>query len=131
MKVLVCGDRNYRRMDLIERELKKLPSDTVIIHGAAPGADTLAGFVADRIGLKVVNDGKGFPADWGRYGRGAGPVRNQQMLDEGKPDIILAFHDDIEDSRGTKNMINKGVKAGKKVILIEKGVSREIISEIA
>lgn len=130
MRVLISGDRNYKRMDLIERELKKFPSGTIIIHGAARGADTLAGFVAERIGLKVINDGKGFPADWKRYGMGAGPIRNQQMLDEGKPDLILAFHDDIKDSKGTKNMINKGVKAGKKVILIEKGIGREITSEI-
>lgn len=130
MRVLVSGDRNYRRMDIIERELKKFPGDTIVIHGAASGADTLAGFVAERIGLKVINDGKGFPADWKRYGRAAGPVRNKQMLDEGKPDLILAFHDDIKDSRGTKDMINRGVKARKKVILIEKGVGREITSEI-
>lgn len=131
MRVLVTGDRNYKRMDIIERELKKFPSDTIIIHGAAPGADTLTGFIAERIGLKVINDGKGFPAEWKRYGKGAGPVRNQQMIDEGKSDLILAFHDDIKDSKGTKNMINKGIKARKKVILIEKGVEKEITSEIS
>ena len=131
MRVLVTGDRNYNKLGIIERELKKFPSGTIIIHGAAPGADTLAGFVAERIGLKVINDGKGFPADWRRYGKGAGPVRNKQMLDEGKPDLILAFHDDIKNSKGTKNMINKGIKAGKRIILIEKGFEREITSEIS
>lgn len=130
MRVLVTGDRNWKNMNIIERELRKLPADTLIIHGAAKGADTLGKFVAERIGLKVINDGKGFPADWKRYGRGAGPIRNQQMIDEGRPDLILAFHDDIKDSKGTKNMINKGIKARKKVILIEKGIEREITSEI-
>lgn len=120
MRVLVCGDRNWKRMDVVERELKKLPKDTIIIHGAARGADTLAGFVADRIGLKVINDGKGFPAKWNIYGRAAGPIRNQQMLDEGKPDLVLAFHEHIEDSLGTIDMISRSKKAGVKVILITK-----------
>jgi len=126
VSVLVTGDRNYRRIDFVERELKKLPSDTIIIHGAAPGADTLAGLIAERIGLKVIS----FPARWHVYGRSAGPIRNQAMIDEGRPDLILAFHDNIKDSKGTKDMINKGIKAGKKVILIDKGIEREITSII-
>lgn len=126
MKILVTGDRHYKKMNIIERELKKFPSSTVIIHGKAPGADTLAGFVAEKLGMKVIP----FDAKWHIYGRAAGPKRNQKMLDEGKPDMVLAFHDNIEDSAGTKDMINKGIKAGKKVILIEKGLGREITSEI-
>lgn len=105
-------------MDIIERELRKLPVDTVIIHGAARGADTLGKFVAERIGLKVINDGKGFPADWKRYGKGAGPIRNQQMIDEGKPDLILAFHENISESRGTKDMVARARGIGLKVMII-------------
>ena len=105
-------------MDIIERELRKLPSDTLIIHGAARGADTLGKFVAEKIGLKVINDGKGFPADWNRYGKGAGPVRNQQMIDEGKPDLVLAFHENINESRGTKDMVARARGIGLKVIII-------------
>jgi len=120
MRVLVCGDRNWRDMVAIERELKKLPQDTIIIHGAARGADTLAKFVAEKIGLKVINDGKGFPADWKRYGKGAGPIRNQQMLDEGKPDLVLAFHENINESRGTKDMVNRARGVGVKVEIFKK-----------
>jgi len=120
MRVLICGDRNWKRMDIIERELKKLPADTLIIHGAARGADTLAKFVAERIGLKVINDGKGFPAKWKIYGRGAGPIRNQQMIDEGKPDMVLAFHENINESRGTGDMVNRARGVGIKVEIIKK-----------
>ncbi len=127
MKIIVCGDRKYKRMDIIENELKKFPLNTTVIHGEASGADLLGAFVADKLGMEVIP----YPAKWHIYKRGAGPVRNQQMLDEGKPDLILAFHDNIKDSKGTKNMINKGIRAGKKVILIEKGVEKEIRSEIA
>lgn len=118
MNVVVCGDRNWKRTDIIERELRKLPADTLIIHGAARGADTLGKFVAERIGLKVINDGKGFPADWKRYGKAAGPIRNQQMIDEGKPDLVLAFHENINESRGTKDMVARARGIGIKVIII-------------
>ena len=120
MNVIVCGDRNWKRMDIIERELRKLPLDTVIIHGAARGADTLGKFAAERIGLKVINEGKGFPADWKRYGKGAGPIRNQQMIDEGKPDMVLAFHDNINESKGTKDMVERARGIGIKVIIIDR-----------
>lgn len=120
MNVIVTGDRNWKRMDIIERELRKLPADTLIIHGAARGADTLAKFAAERIGLRVINDGKGFPADWKRYGKAAGPIRNQQMLDEGRPDMVLAFHENISESRGTKDMVERARKAELKVIIIER-----------
>lgn len=116
MKVLITGSRHYKRLDIIERELKKFPSDTIIIHGAAPGADTLAGFVAERLGMKVVP----FKAEWHIYGKGAGPRRNQKMLNEGRPDMVLAFHDNIEKSRGTKDMIERSKKAGIRVLLIDK-----------
>jgi hypothetical protein len=120
MRVLVCGGRNWRDIIAIERELKKLPKDTLIIHGAARGADTLAKFVAEKIGLKVINDGKGFPAQWKIYGKAAGPIRNQQMLDEGKPDLVLAFHENISESRGTKDMVNRARGAGVKVEIFQK-----------
>lgn len=105
-------------MDIIERELRKLPADTMVIHGAARGADILGKFVAEKIGLKVINDGKGFPADWRRYGRAAGPIRNQQMIDEGKPDLVLAFHENINESVGTKDMVSRARRVGLKVMII-------------
>jgi YspA, cpYpsA-related SLOG family len=111
MRILVTGDRNWRRMDVIERELKKFPPDTVVIHGAARGADTLGGFVADKLGFKVIS----FPAKWSIYGKGAGPIRNQVMIDEGKPELVLAFHENLSESKGTKDMVNRARGVGIKV----------------
>lgn len=54
-----------------------------------------------------------YPADWERYGRAAGPIRNKQMLDLGKPDYGIAFYDRPRDkSRGTANMVSQLKKAG-------------------
>ncbi len=116
MRILICGDRKWRDMSVIERELKKFPADTVVIHGAAKGADTLGGFVADKLGFKVL----AFPAKWNIYGRAAGPIRNQKMIDDGKPDLVLAFHENIDESKGTRDMVNRARSHGVKVEIFKK-----------
>ena len=111
MKVLVCGDRNWAREAPIRERLSTLPKDAIIIEGGARGADTLARHAAEYLGLKVVE----FPADWDRHGRAAGPIRNRQMLDE-KPDLVIAFHPDLDSSRGTADTVREARRRG---ILVE------------
>lgn len=115
MKVLCCGDRYWTSYEIIRRELDKLRPDTIIIEGCANGADSISGDVALELGYRLLE----FPANWNKYGRAAGPIRNKQMLDEGKPDLVLAFHTNIEKSKGTKNMIVQSKKRGIKVVLIK------------
>lgn len=86
---------------------------TMVIHGGARGADKLAGEVAKELGIEVVV----FPANWELYGKRAGYVRNQLMLDAGKPSLVLAFP--IGESRGTRMMIDIATRAGVKVIVAE------------
>lgn len=116
MRILICGDRNWRNMTIIERELKKFPPGTVVIHGAAKGADTLGGLVADKLGFEVMT----FPAKWNIYGRSAGSIRNQVMIDEGKPELVLAFHENLSESKGTKDMVNRASGVGIKVEVFKK-----------
>lgn len=100
MRVLFCGSRNWTDQVAILNALNELPADTVIIHGGARGADEMAGKMAeDILGLEV----EVYEADWERYGRAAGPIRNKQMLDEGKPGLVIAFLK--PGSKGTKHMI--------------------------
>ncbi len=115
MKVLCCGDRNWSSFEIIRRELEKLDDNTIIIEGCAKGADSISGYIARQLNYRVLE----FPANWKRYGRSAGPIRNKQMLDEGKPDLVLAFHTNIQNSKGTKDMIEQSEKRGIKVMLIE------------
>ncbi|KKK70865.1 hypothetical protein LCGC14_2919710 [marine sediment metagenome] len=114
MKVIVCGDRHWIGWAAIKRELERLPSDTVIIHGAAKGADTIAGVLGVRMGLEV----RVYPAEWEQFGRAAGAIRNKWMLDA-RPNLVLAFHNDIRRSRGTANMIGIARKKGVEVKLFE------------
>jgi len=112
VRILVTGDRNWTDEQTILAALVGLKARegtaVTIIHGAARGADTIAGRIAKELGFDV----EAYPADWNKYGKAAGPIRNKQMLREGKPQGVLAFHDDLFHSRGTRNMVEISKSAG-------------------
>lgn len=111
MRVLVCGGRNFSNQKLLNDVLFSLDEAhhiDVIIEGNARGADRLAGFWARKHKI----DNLKFPADWNKHGRAAGPIRNQQMLDEGKPDLVVAF----PGGKGTAHMVKIAKEAGVEVI---------------
>lgn len=105
MKVLICGDRNWNDYGSIAHRISKLPLGTIVVHGAARGADRSAGIAAAACGLEVQE----FPADWTTYGKAAGPIRNIQMLDQ-KPDLVIAFHEDLASSKGTAHTVREAQK---------------------
>ena len=107
MRLLICGDRNWTDAKMIASVLREL-NPRVVIEGEARGADSLARIEAERMGIPVLK----FPAEWGKYHRAAGPIRNAQMLREGRPDMVVAFHDDLDSSKGTKHMVGLARKAG-------------------
>lgn len=119
MRLLVCGSRHFTDDTLLDNTLFDITglrdhyNFGTIIHGNAKGADTFAALWGYRMGWKV----KAFPADWEEYGKAAGPIRNKQMLDEGKPDLVIAFWDGK--STGTKNMIEQAQKTGIPVKIVE------------
>jgi len=118
-RVLVCGGRDFADCAMMERHLQDLKNSrgiSAIIHGGARGADSLAGDFAQRHGIPV----QVFPADWNAHGRGAGPIRNAQMLKEGLPDIVVAF----PGGRGTTNMIGISRKAGVEVVEAPNAVAK-------
>ena len=113
--VLICGGRDFTDEQFLEDKLLEYFDENLkgcyirIIHGNAKGADKLAGKFADKYDLFVIS----YPAKWNLYGLRAGPIRNQQMLDEGEPDVVLAFP--TPKSKGTWDMVNRAKKAGVKV----------------
>lgn len=112
MRVLVCGSRHFSDKKLLEETLDGFDI-TEIVEGEARGADILARGYAEERSIPV----RAFPADWERYGKAAGPIRNKQMLVEGQPELVIAFRG--PNSRGTKNMINQAEKAGIPVKVVE------------
>jgi len=112
MRVLVCGSRHFQDYKLL-KDILDARDITTIIHGAARGADSLAG----RYGRETGKDVQDFPADWNKYGRSAGPIRNSEMLKRGNPDCVIAFRG--PNSRGTQNMIDQSKKAGIEVVVVD------------
>jgi hypothetical protein len=106
MIILICGSRDWLNKDIIKQEILKFNNIEKIIHGGCRGADILGGLVAKDLNIPV----QVFEANWNLHGKSAGPKRNQQMIDEGEPNFVLAFHDNINESKGTKDMINRTVK---------------------
>jgi hypothetical protein len=105
MRILFCGDRNWLDYKTICDVMSQFKPE-VVIEGEAKGADSLAREAAEYFGVPVLK----FPANWEQYGRAAGPIRNTQMLKEGKPDLVVAFHNDIKNSKGTLDMVNQARK---------------------
>lgn len=107
IRLLVCGGRHFADAVLLAEWLGGLhsnPGISVLINGGAPGADTLACQFCEAREIPVET----YPALWEVYGASAGPRRNQRMIDEGKPDLVLAF----PGGRGTADMVRRAKAAG-------------------
>ena len=102
MRVLVCGGRDFEDVRLAMHTLDSWHAAqpiSCIIEGGAEGADRLARRWAYAAGIGVDT----YKADWDLHGRAAGPIRNQRMIDEGKPDLVIAF----PGGRGTADMVRR------------------------
>lgn len=105
-RLLVCGDRHWSD-DLAVFDVLTTLQPMVVIEGHARGADQAAH--QWTLGEDVVC--RCHPADWERHGKAAGPIRNRAMLEE-EPTFVLAFHNAIETSRGTGDMLRAAHDAG-------------------
>ena len=103
--VLVCGGRDFcipqnrekyalaqakKEQNFLIKVLDSLLLEIgsfTLVHGTARGADSFAASWAEWKKLPI----KAYPADWKRYNRAAGSIRNQQMLDKESPDLVIAF----------------------------------------
>lgn len=147
MRLLIFGDRYWNDREYVYSILDYYASSFArkndpiecVIEGECIGADEFGGDWADDRGFTIltrdpwinirpnklasaaVNAGRvrGFPALWQVHGRRAGPIRNEEMVTVGKPTFGVAFHNNIDESSGTKGMIN---------ILIKKGISYALMA---
>lgn len=114
-RYLICGGRDFADEALLDKALKALilhPEDAVVITGAARGADRLGAMWAHKRGAKL----EAYPAEWLKYERAAGPIRNRRMIEEGKPDVVLAF----PGGAGTADMV-KQARAARIVTIVITG----------
>ena len=100
MKILVTGSRNYSDQVRICEVLDEI-EPSAIVHGAARGADSLAGEWAKANQIEEIP----YPANWAKHGKSAGPKRNELMLDsETDVELVVAFP--LKNSVGTWHMVN-------------------------
>lgn len=111
MRILVTGSRywkNYEKIYDVLSWFKDIFGLCVIIEGACRGADTMAANAGKSLGHII----ESYPAEWEKYGKSAGHIRNQEMLDKGKPHFVLVFHPDLKKFRGTADMVRRAQKVG-------------------
>lgn len=113
MRVVIFGGRDFNNEKMAFSALDHLHSlhnFSCVIDGMARGADTLGFKWAQHNGIETER----YPAQWKTYGRAAGPIRNQQMIDDGKPDMGIAF----PGGTGTADMKKRLKSAGINVLSI-------------
>lgn len=126
VRIIVAGSRDYKDYatlaDVLDKLIEKLNTQVIdkseieIVSGGCRGADELGERYAKESCIKCVI----FPADWGKYGRSAGPFRNNQMAEyaaSADRGILVAFP--IGESRGTRNMIDIARQRGLEVEVYE------------
>ena len=114
-RVLVTGSRNYDdKNTLFDALADQYEPGMIVVHGGARGADTIACEWVKKmqsLGYQVTTEVH--QADWYEYGKAAGLVRNEVMVDAGA-DVCLAFP--LGESRGTRHCMSAAEKAGIPVI---------------
>lgn len=109
MRALFAGSRTWTYRAPILQTIESLDPETVIVHGAClDGADYIADRLAARRGFKIER----FPAQWKKYGRSAGPMRNGEMVATLDPETDRAFIFWDGKSRGTKDILTRLEAAG-------------------
>lgn len=113
MKIAVVGSRDYPDLDHVVEYITHVfsPDNDILVSGRAAGVDSIAEMTANRLGIKKII----FPAEWSKFGRQAGFVRNKLIAQE--CDRLVAFW--YRMSGGTGNTIHEAKKLGKEVLVIE------------
>jgi len=113
-KVIIAGGRDFNDWNLVLETVIKFYAAgeyiDVVVSGCAKGADALG----EKLAVLIEKPVKKFPADWIRYGKGAGHIRNRQMANYA--DTLIAFWDGK--STGTKNMIDEATELELDVIVV-------------
>lgn len=109
MRVLVCGGRSFSNYAMLSKTLDSL-GVSELCHGAARGADSLAGKWAAERNIPV----KEYPAKWEQWGKSAGYRRNVEMIQDFSPEKVVAFPGGV----GTQHMVNIAKERGVPVLEI-------------
>lgn len=118
MRIIVCGGRDYTDRKHVFWSLDNLEEEsgpiTLLAQGGERGADAWAFMWAKDV-LKLPRECRPtFKADWDKFGKRAGPIRNTKMLKETMPNLVVAF----PGGTGTADMVGKALAAKVPVLRI-------------
>jgi hypothetical protein len=126
MRVLVCGGRYYENTDVVHQELMRFhwrQPINVIIHGGVSGAGVAAEAWARRNRVDVVR----YPPNWESLGKRAERLRNDFMLADSRPDVVVVF----PGGRDTADLAAKAKAAGVQVLHAPLCANRNMIAPSA
>lgn len=113
MRIVVTGSRAWSNDIAIYQtlyEAHKAHGPFTLVHGAcSTGADAMAHHWYEVVGRLLNCEEVKFQADWGQFGKRAGPIRNKQMIEAGA-DLVLAFP--LPRGSGTQHTIDLARAAG-------------------
>ena len=114
-RIIICGGRHFDDYEVLEKvvdkvisELKFTSQEIEIVSGHCQGTDLLGELYAEKHGLKCAV----FPANWKKFGKAAGPVRNSEMIkyiSDSENPMVIAFVG--PNSKGTMDTVKKAIKA--------------------
>lgn len=113
MRVLVCGGRHFEDAERVRHQLACLHGRkpiTVLIHGSVTGAGVAAEIWARRNGIALVR----YPPNWEFYGKKAEGLRNTFMIEDSRPDLVVAF----PGGRHTTDLVQRAIAANVAVLVI-------------
>lgn len=116
-RVVIAGCRDYENYEEVKKYIDfyisniRKENKIIIVSGGASGADAMGERYAKENGFEVEK----YSADWKKYGKRAGPVRNKKMAEI--CDYVICFWD--EKSKGTKSMITLAKKYNKPIKIIK------------
>ena len=112
MRTIIAGSRDVTDYEKVTVAVKLSGFViTEVVSGGARGVDTLGEQYAKEHSLSC----KRFPADWSKYGRAAGPIRNEQMAEYAEALVALP----VKTSKGTRHMIKAATARGLRVFVKE------------
>ena len=113
MRVLICGGRHFEDADTVHRELVRLHWQRpiqVLIHGSVTGVGIAAEAWARRNGVAVIR----YPPNWEYFGKRAESLRNAFMLEDSRPDLVVAF----PGGRHTADLVHRAKESSIQVIVV-------------
>jgi hypothetical protein len=112
-RVALVGSRSFAAAAVVQSVVAALPPGCVVVSGGARGADSLAAAAAAAAGLQL----QVFAAEWGRYGLGAGPVRNAALVASGLQLLVCFLSSPGCPSPGSRSVMSLARAAGVPVLV--------------